>query len=430
MKEKLQKQQKILKNLAEDINSNKLFEVDVTEYLTDLKKEENIWILGAGKASVEMARKVEEQFGVQVIGGIVISPEKSSVLKNVQVIKGTHPYPDEDSVSASYELLSLAKRIPDSDRVIFCLSGGASSLYGIPANGIELDEFKETYKILLNSGASIHEINIVRKHLSETSGGQTAIHLKNHKLISLILSDVPGDDPEIVGSGPTVADSSTFKQTIQILKQYQLWEKVPHSVRIHISKGMRGEVPETQKPDENQWKNHQVKMISGAKILANNVGESLKKEGYHVQVADQAYDVDVKEISRKICSEAISLLNQNADIKSPTALVYFGESTVNVKGNGKGGRNQELALSATITLEGQNPVSLLSLATDGVDGPTDAAGAIVNSQTTLNARKKKFTPEEYLQNNDAYHFHEEMETLLKTGPTGNNLMDIQVVLVD
>jgi hydroxypyruvate reductase/glycerate 2-kinase len=387
-------------------------------------------VIGAGKASVEMARKVEEKFGEQIMDGIIIAPEKSSDLNNIQVFKGTHPYPDEDSVSASYELLSLAKRIPQNDRVIFCLSGGASSLYCIPANGIELDEFKETYKLLLNSGASIHQINVVRKHISETSGGQTALHLSNHKLISLILSDVPGDDPEIVGSGPTVADSSTFKQAFQVLKKYQLWVEIPHSVRIHISKGMHGDISETPKPESHKWDHHRVEMISGAKILAENVGKQLEKEGYHAEVADHAYDEEVKDISRKICSKAISILSKKADITAPAALIYFGESTVNVKGEGKGGRNQELALSAAITLEGQNPVSLLSLATDGVDGPTDAAGAIITSQTTLMARKKKLTPEDYLQNNDSYHFHLEMENLIKTGPTGNNLMDIQVVLVD
>lgn len=429
MKEKLQKQQTILENIAEEITSNKLFEIEISEYLSDVDADENVWVIGAGKASVEMARKVEEKFGAQIRDGIIIAPEESSELKNIQVFRGAHPYPDEDSVSASYELLELVKRIPQNERVIFCLSGGASALYCIPAAGIELDEFKETYKILLNSGASIHDINVVRKHITETSGGQTATYLKNHNLLSLILSDVPGDDPEIVGSGPTVADSSTFKQAFQVLKKAQIWEQVPHSVRIHLSKGMHGDKPETPKPELNKWENHRVEIISGAKILAENVGKRLGEEGYTIQVVDQAYDKDVREISRMICSEAISILSKKADIKEPAALVYFGESTVNVKGDGKGGRNQELALSAAITLEGQNPVSLLSLATDGMDGPTDAAGAIVTSQTTLMARKKKLIPEDYLQNNDAYHFHEKMETLLKTGPTGNNLMDIQVVLV-
>lgn len=430
MKEKLQKQQTMLENMAEGITSNELFEIDVSRFLSDIREDENLWVIGAGKASVEMARKVKEEFGDQIKDGIIIAPEKSADLKNIQVFRGAHPYPDGDSVSASYELLSLVRRIPKNDRVIFCLSGGASSLFCIPAGGIELDEFKKTYKILLNSGASIHEINVVRKHISETSGGQTAKYLSEHKLISLILSDVPGDDPEIVGSGPTVPDSSTFKQAFQILKKHQLWDQVPHSVRIHLSKGMHGDMPETPKPESQKWENHRVEMISGAKILADNVGKKLEEKGYHVQVADEAYDEDVREVSRKICSEAISILSKKGDIKAPAAFVYFGESTVNVKGDGKGGRNQELALSAAITLEGQNPVSMLSLATDGVDGPTDAAGAIVNSQTTLQARKKKLTPEDFLQNNDAYHFHEEMETLLKTGPTGNNLMDIQVVLVD
>jgi hydroxypyruvate reductase/glycerate 2-kinase len=204
---------------------------------------------------------------------------------------------------------------------------------------------------------------------------------------------------------------------------------MPHSIRIHMSKGMHGDSSETPKPKEAKWANHSVEVISGAKTLASNIGSYLDKKGYNVRVQEQAYDDDVKIISKKICSDAISILSKKFTIEEPAALIYFGESTVNVNGNGKGGRNQELALNAAISMEGQNPISLLSFATDGIDGPTDAAGAIINSQTTLSARKQKLEPEEFLQNNNSYHFHEEMETMLKTGPTGNNLMDLQVVLV-
>lgn len=404
--------------------------MDLHPYLDSLETSERIWLLGAGKASVEMVYQVEKYFGARIKDGIIISPNNSHKLNRVQVFSGTHPYPYQDSVSASYELSQLAKRIPAGDTVIFCISGGASSLLCIPENGIELDELRKTYKLLLNSGASIHEINTVRKHLSETAGGKLGRILDKTQLISIILSDVPGDSPDVIGSGPTVPDSSTFTEAFQVLQKYGLWDETPHSVRIHLSKGMHGDVPENPKPGKNVCKNHQVKVISGAGILAQNAGNYLSEKGYNVMVDSEAYDMDVNRVAKKICSDAISVLSKRSELKEPAAFVYFGESTVQVKGDGKGGRNQELALNAAISIEGQHDISLLSFATDGVDGPTDAAGAIVNSETNLKARKQKLSPEDYLQNNDAYHFHEEMKTLIKTGPTGSNLMDLQIILVE
>ncbi|MEX2364843.1 MAG: MOFRL family protein, partial [Balneolaceae bacterium] len=253
--------------------------------------------------------------------------------------------------------------------------------------------------------------------------------LSQHKLISVILSDVPGDDPQSIGSAPTIPDLSTYKEAFQILKRFSLWEKTPHSVRIHISKGMHGDMPENPQSTEQVWTKHRVEVISGAKTLVQTISKALSEQGFNIKTADEAYDEELRKISKKMCSEAISVLSKNHSMTKPAALIYFGESTVEVKGDGKGGRNQELALNAAISIEGQHAISLLSLGTDGMDGPTDAAGAIINSETALLARKQKVNPEEYLQKNDSYHFHEKLNTLVKTGPTGNNLMDIQVILV-
>jgi len=429
MKDKLEKQKLVLEEIVEQIIQEQFYKINLEDQFSTIKHTDNIWVLGAGKASAEMARQAEEYFGSSIKDGMIIAPEKSKELNRVQVFKGAHPYPDNTSISSSYELWELAKSIPPEEPVIFLLSGGASSLFCIPSKGIGLEEYQKAYELLLNSGASIHQINVVRKHLSETAGGRVGQLLSNHNLLSIILSDVPGNDPEVIGSGPTVPDSSTFKQAFQILKQFKLWDEVPHRIRIHISKGMHGDSAENPKPGDVNWDHHSVKVIPGAKILSDNIGDSLQEKGYNVKVGDEAYDLGVREISKEICSDAISILSKKSDIKEPAALVYFGESTVNVTGNGKGGRNQELALNAAISIEGQHAISLLSFATDGIDGPTDAAGAIVNSATTLEARKKKMEPEEYLLNNDSYHFHEKMNTSLKTGLTGYNLMDLQVVLV-
>jgi len=395
----------------------------------DVGNVQSLYILGAGKASLSIAKSVLD-ISPNVKDGIIISNERNQSLKEVQVFSGSHPYPDEDSVSASYELLELARKIPNGETVVFCLSGGASSLLCIPPKGIEIEELAFTYELLLNSGATIKEVNIVRKHLCMLKGGQLAQSLHHTNLITLITSDVPQDDIETIGSAPTVCDSSTFKDAFQVLKRFGLWNKVPHSIRIHVAKGMAGDITDTPKPGINDHPNHTIKVISKASALASKIGKMFKKEGFHTWVAETAYNDDVRKISKMICTKAISVLSKKEPIEKPAALIFYGESTVEVKGDGKGGRNQEMALISAISIEGQHNISMLSIGTDGIDGQTDAAGALINSETTLLARKKKLDPEEYLQNNDSYNFHEEMGTLIKTGATGNNLMDLQVVIIE
>ena len=428
MKELLEKQNQILQDIAKGVSEGQFFNLDLQDLLSSVEVSDNVWVLGAGKASVAMAREAVKYFGDKVCDGIIIAPEASREFTDIQVFKGSHPYPDANSVASSMELLNLAKKIPEGDTVIFCLSGGASALYCIPAGKIEIEELQKTYKLLLNSGISIHQINTVRKHLSDTAGGKTAAALAKTDLFSIIISDVPGDDPQSIGSGPTVVDTSTFKEAFQVLKKAGIWDAVPHSVRIHITKGMEEESGNDHYLPK--WKNHQVEVISGARTLAKNIGAKLAEDGYKVKVAEDAYDGDIKKVSKRICSDGISVLSRNQIVEKPAALLYFGESTVVVKGDGKGGRNQEMALNVAISIEGQHNISLLSMGTDGMDGPTDAAGAIVNSETALLARKMKLNPEEYLQDNNSYYFHQQMNNLLKTGPTGNNLMDLQVLLVE
>lgn len=430
MKEKLKYQGRILNDLVKFVSGNKLESLDLESILKGIPNDRPIWILGAGKASVFMSREVENHFGDQVKDGLIITDSATEKLNYTQVFEGSHPYPDENSVSASYELVEFAKNIPAEDQVIFCLSGGASSLFCIPASSIETAELRQTYKLLLNSGASIHEINVVRKHLSETAGGRLGHMLSEHSLLSIIMSDVPGDDTSTIGSGPTVPDPSTFKDCFSIVKKYKIWQELPHSVRIHISKGMHNEIKETPKSADLIWNDHSVEVLPVAKIIAELAGKRLKKEGFNISVASEAYNMEIHELSKMICSQAISVLSKRADIEMPAALIYFGESKVNVEANGKGGRNQHLALMAALSIEGQHPISLMSFGTDGIDGPTKSAGAIINSMTTLKARKKKLQPEKYLQEYNSFDFHKQMNTHIITGRTGKNAMDLQVLLIN
>jgi len=395
----------------------------------DGKISSRVWILGAGKASVQMAADLYEELPTPPHDGIIISPTED-YLDNIQIFKGTHPYPDEDTVAASFELKSVAESIPEGDTVFFCLSGGASSLLIIPPFGIDTDELAFTYKLLLESGASIHEMNVVRKHLCDLKGGKLGELLSHTNLITLVSSDVPGNDISTIGSGPTVGDSSTFKDAERILKEYILWNRVPLSIQTHIQLGIEGVIPENPKPDSALFKNHKVQVINSAENLAKLVSDYFVVKGFDTWVLPEAYSDDVRSVAKMISSKAISVLSKGDPAKKPAALIFYGESTVEVKGNGTGGRNQELALACAISLEGQHKVTMISIGTDGVDGPTDAAGAIIDSHTTLKARKKKISPEEFLQKNDSYYFHQKMDTLIKTGPTGNNLMDLQVLIVE
>ena len=389
----------------------------------------NIWVLGAGKASVAMAAELIEVLPYAPIDGMIISPTHD-YLDNIQIFKGAHPYPDEDTVAASYELLTLAEQIPDGDTAFFCISGGASSLLTIPPYGVEVDELATLHQLLLNSGASIHEINTVRKHVCELKGGMLGKVLSNTNLITLLISDVPGDSSNSVGSGPTLADNTTFIDARNILQNFNIWDKTPVSIQTHIQLGIEGVIDENPSESEGFFKDHKVVELNSAGQLAQSVAAELEGQGYFTRVAEKAYSGPIRKVAKQICEQAISVLSTNQPVKKPAALIFYGESEVEVKGSGKGGRNQELALICALSLEGQHKVQLLSVGTDGIDGPTDAAGALIDSFTTLKARKKKLSPEEFLQNNDSYHFHKHMDTLIKTGPTGNNLMDLQVLIVE
>ncbi len=388
-----------------------------------------IWILGAGKASVNIATELIEELPYSPVDGIIISPTHDYI-DNLQVFKGEHPFPDEDSVAASFELLSLVRQIPEGDTVFFCLTGGASSLLTIPPFGIEVEELSLLHKLLLNSGASIHEINTVRKHVCELKGGKLGRELARTNLCTLIISDVPGEDLSSVGSGPTMGDSSTFSDAFQVLKDYKIWNHLPLSIQAHIQLGVEGEIEENPNPDIAYLRNHKIVELNGAKGLAESIANELSGKGFSTWVANRSYQGPIRRVAKDISSKAISILSVNQPVKKPAALIFYGESEVEVKGSGKGGRNQELALICALSLEGQHNVQVISLGTDGIDGPTDAAGAVIDSYTTLKARKKKLNPENFLQNNDSYHFHEQMGTLIKTGPTGNNLMDLQVLIVE
>jgi len=273
-------------------------------------------------------------------------------------------------------------------------------------------------------------MNIVRKQLSQVKGGKLLQYIKpDVTLIDLMISDVPDNRLEDIGSAPTIPKKTGFSDPLEILQRYQIMGKLPKQVQKHLENGERYDNVMAERDNQGQNRKHHSILLSSAEHLARKAGEIAEEKAYHVKINDQPYNEDVRQISKKISSQAISVLSRNNQVEKPAALIHFGESTVQIKGDGLGGRNQELALIAALSVEGQHYITLLSVGTDGRDGPTDAAGAISTSNTALLARKKGLDPESYLQNNDSYHFFEKLDGLVKTGPTGNNLMDLQIVLV-
>ena len=364
---------------------------------------DRVQILGAGKASAAMARAVEHLMGRQIKGGLINVPDgvlaTGAKLRRVELNPAGHPIPDERGLRGALRILEIAREAGPRDLLICVISGGASALLPAPMAGFSLAAKQAVTQQLLRSGATIHEINAVRKHLSAIKGGQLAAAAFPARVLSLILSDVIGDDLDVIGSGPTVPDRSTVEEAQAVLRKYGLETA---GILFH-------ETPKKLQRVQN--------VIVGSNRLAMDAAAKKAKElGYRTLVLSSSIDGETRDIARMhaaIAREVRAL---------PACLLSGGETTVTVRGTGKGGRNQEFVLAAAIALEGRR-CTIFSAGTDGLDGPTDAAGAIADEKTPrLGAR-------EFLDNNDSYHFFERVNGLVKTGPTGTNVMDIRILLV-
>jgi len=366
---------------------------------------DRIQIIGAGKASAAMARAVEHLLGRRIKGGIVNVPDgTASKLRRIELNPAGHPIPDERGVQGAQRILEIARDAGPRDLLICVISGGASALMPAPSPPLTLAAKQEITRKLLNAGATIHELNTVRKHLSLIKGGQLAAAASPACVLSLILSDVIGDDLDVIGSGPTVGDSSNVEQAESVLRKFGI--SVPSDVLLETPK-----VAEVQN------------LIVGSNRLAMDAAAKRAKElGYRTLVLSSSIDGETREIARMHAAIVKEILTAGRPLRRPACLLSGGETTVTVRGKGLGGRNQEFVLAAAIALQGFGPVTMFSAGTDGLDGPTDAAGAIADETTpTQNAR-------EFLDNNDSYHFFEKLDALVKTGPTGTNVMDVRILL--
>lgn len=399
-------------------------------YAFDLRDVERVLVLGFGKASASMAKAIEDLLGQRIDTGIVITKrEYVEKLSRIDLIEASHPIPDKHGVQGTERILELLEGAREKDLVICLISGGGSSLLVAPRRGITLEETQKLTDLLLRSGADISEINAVRKHISRVKGGRLAQIAYPARILSLILSDVVGDKLHSIASGPTAPDTTTFSDSIDILKKYELLEKIPESIRKHLTENLSKEEKETLKSDDPVFDNVR-NVIVGSNWLALRAAEKeARRLGFRAIRSPIPLTGDTTEEAIKHAQRAKEIREDGNPVSPPACFISGGETTVLVKGDGLGGRNQEFALVSAIEIAGMKDTVILSLNTDGTDGPTDAAGAFCDGKTLQKAKKLNLDPKKYLENNDSYIFFDRIGGLIKTGPTNTNVMDIHLLLV-
>jgi len=401
------------------------------EKVFNLNEFEKIYLLGTGKASSAMAQALEELLGTRITKGLITTKYGHGLpLKFTEVIEAGHPLPDSKGLEGAKKMKELLLQTGPKDLVLFLVSGGGSALLPLPVDGVTLEEKQKLTQLLLACGADIKEINIIRKHLSQIKGGWMARWAYPSTLITFILSDVVSDPLDMIASGPTVPDPSTFEEAWEILEKYDLIEKVPSSIRNHLLRGKEKKVNETPKPGDEVFKKI-FNLIIGSNLLALLEAErEAKKKGFHTLILSSSIVGETQEVARFHGAIAREVVFTDHPIPKPACILSGGETTVTLRGNGVGGRNQEFCLAGAFEIEGVEKVVILSGGTDGTDGPTDAAGAISDHTTLQRARAVGLDPKTYLRNNDSYHFFEKLGDLLITGPTRTNVMDVRILLVD
>ncbi|MDX2150282.1 MAG: glycerate kinase [Bryobacteraceae bacterium] len=395
-----------------------------------LARTRRIFVLGAGKASAQMALAIERLLGRRIAGGLVnVKDGHTANLRRVALNECGHPVPDQRGVDGARRIAELAGQAEAADLVIALISGGASALMPYPAPPITLAEKQATTRLLLECGATIHQINCVRKHISAIKGGRLAALASPAPVLALMLSDVIGDDLDVIGSGPTAPDHSTYDQALAILDRYRIRDRVPHPVRDRLEQGAAGAIPETPKPGSPIFRNTHNLIVGSNALAVDAAARAANELGYKPLILSTFLEGETRDIGAAHAAIVREILANRRPVKPPCCLISGGETTVTIKGSGKGGRNQEFALAAAPALAGFDNVLLLSAGTDGTDGPTDAAGAIVTGSTLPRAEAQSLSIAAALANNDSYPFFEALGDLIKTGPTGTNVMDLHLALI-
>lgn len=415
----------ILHHLKRNGNS-----LEIGERALNLNHYDRILVVGAGKADAPMARALEAILPERITDGVIVVKEGHGLpLAHIQIREAGHPVPDQRGIEGTEEVLSLLTDAREDDLVICLISGGGSALLVAPVPGVSLEDKQEVTRLLLACGATIHEINTVRKHLSRAKGGGLAHLAHPATMVSLILSDVVGDNLDVIGSGPTIPDSSTFRQAKQVLKAHGIWDQAPESVRQHIESGVNGSIAETPKPGDIAFQKDAWELVGTNLQALMAASEEAEKAGYRPLILSARVEGETREVAKVHMAIAKEVALSGHPVSPPACILSGGETTVTLQGKGKGGRNQEFVLASAIALESERRIVVLSGGTDGTDGPTDAAGAIADGTTLTRASNKGLDSVDHLNRNDAYPFFQDLGDLLITGPTRTNVMDVRIILV-
>jgi glycerate 2-kinase len=400
-----------------------------SSYILDRYKR--IVLVGAGKGAAPMAKALEDILEERLTDGLIIVKYGHGIpLEKTQILEAGHPIPDEAGLGATAELLKRVQECTQEDLILCAFTGGGSALLPAPSPPITLDQKQATTRLLLECGATINEINAIRKHLSRSKGGWLAKEAYPATIVSLLLSDVIGDRLDVIASGPTIPDESTYSDCINIIDRYELGERLPSAVVDYFYKGSAGRLPETPKAGDPVFARVQTLIVGNNRECLLAAKERALSLGYNTIILSSQIEGEAREVAQVFAAIGKEISQANLPVAPPACVIAGGETTVTIQGDGRGGRNQELALACAITIDGWEGISLLSAGTDGTDGPTDAAGAIVNGTTCKRARQTNLNPREFLLANDSYAFFESLGDLLKTGPTRTNVMDIICMLVD
>jgi glycerate-2-kinase len=386
----------------------------------DISGISRIFVAGFGKASARMAASLEEILGDRIADGLVIVKYGYSIpLKRIGVPEAGHPFPDARGVQATEELVGKIRTCGEDDLVIFLISGGGSSLLVLPSEGLTLEEKIQTTRLMLSSGATIEEINTVRRHLSAVKGGKLLPLVYPAASLGIILSDVIGDRLETIASGPTVHVENDYTSALQVIDKYDLASKIPAKILEYLEEGSPGEMSASPENSEGSGFKISNVIIGNNESLLEGARRKAEELGYRTKIMARDLDGEARDEARKMVSIAA---------EPPACLLFGGETTVTVRGDGRGGRCQEFALSAALSLEGQNIV-VLAAGSDGTDGPTDATGAIADGETCRKGRNMGLEPADFLDRNDSYTYFEALGDLLVTGPTATNVMDLYICLI-
>ncbi len=395
----------------------------------DLDRFEKIWLVGAGKAGLPMAIAAARTLGAYLYQGLVIVKQgyaagAQTLPAHMEILEAGHPIPDERGVKATRRIRAMLEEAGPNDLVICLISGGGSALFTDPAGDLTLADLQELTRLLLGSGATINEINSLRKHLDTVKGGGLARLAAPARLLTLILSDVVGDPLDVIASGPTVPDSSSFDKAWNVLQRYELLARTPPRVLDWLKAGKAGTIPETPKPGDDLFDRVSNLIIGSNRLAAEAAILQSQAEGFHPLLLTTFLQGEARQAGGMLSAIIRQIAESGQPVPRPACIVVGGETTVSLSGNGLGGRNQELALGAVRPLANIPDVALVTLATDGGDGPTDAAGAAVTGDSLSQAMALKLDPDDYLERNDSYHFFEKLGALLKPGPTQTNVNDL------